>query len=497
MSLLKKLAGETVIYGLSHVSGRFLNYLLVFFHTRVLVEQSDYGKIGELYAYVAFLIILFTYRMETGFFRFGKEEKNRSNAYSTAMIMLFITTPLLATILISNTENLIDLLQLPNKPEWIIYLVLIVAFDALAAVPKARLRLDGRPYWFMFVSLTNIFINIFLNIFFLWLCPLLIDNGHDWLNDYYQQNNYVSYIFLANLVASASTFFILIPFYIRQKWVFDKNIFKPLIPYILPLIVVGLASVMNEVLDRTLLPWLMEGTVEENRGETGVYNAVYKLAMLMTIFIQAFNYAAEPFFFKNSDRSDSKVLYGKVGQAFALVGSIIFLGIVLYLDLIVLLLGENYREGKHVVPILLLANFLLGMYYNFAIWYKLIDKTKIGMYIAIGGALITVLFNIILIPKMGYTGSAITTMICYLFMSVMAYRLGQKYYKIEYPIFKMMKYIFTALVLYAISITLIHIVDISDIIIYTMNTLIFILFIGLLYYWEKNDLVKEFINNKK
>ncbi len=499
MSLLKKLAGETVIYGLAHVVGRLIGYLLVPYHTRVFDGMRDsFGTVGEFYAYIAMAMVIFTYRMETGFFRFGKNAEDRDAAFSTGFTLLSVTTPILILALVLNAGNLVDILELSNHPEWIMYLAFILGFDALSALPKAKLRLDGRPYKFALVSIVNILTNVFFNVFFLSICPYLLENGNEWIGTFFSPGNLVGYIFLANLLASATTFLILLPDIFKIKWSFDWELFRRLRIYCWPLVIVGFAGIINEVLDRALLTWLLPGTTTENRAVAGEYHATYRLAMMMTIFIQAFNYAAEPFFFKNADRKDSKVIYGKVGQAFSLVGSIVFLGMMMYMDVFVIFLGSDFRGAIMIAPILLLANLFLGLYYNFGIWFKLTDKTQYGMYIALIGAFITLIINIIGIPLYGYMASAWATLTCYAVMAVLAYLFGQKFYPILYPIQRMGLYVIASVGCWGISYFICQtIFPNQEILKWILNTTLFLGYLFVMYQVEKNGLIKAFTQKEK
>lgn len=482
MSLIKKLAGETAIYGLSSIIGRFANYLLVPLYTNIF-DKAPYGIVSELYAYVGFLMVIFTYRMETGFFRFGTPKADRDKAFSTTSIAILLTTPLFAGLLIGFSQPIADWLQYPDNANYVIWFALVLAFDALAAVPFARLRLDNKPIRFAAIKLTNIGINIGSNLFFLLLCPYLSHKGFSWVDNIYNENLGIGYIFISNLLASIVTILLLAPTYFKIKLQFDKKLMRKILAYSMPLVIVGFASVINELLDRTLLKWLLPGTLDENMAELGVYSACYKLAMLMTLFTQAFNYAAEPFFFSNADRKDAKKTYAQVAQVFTIVGALGFLGITLYIDIFKHFIGSEFRDGLVIVPILLMANLALGLYYNFAIWYKLKDKTNIGALIAIGGALITLVLNIWWIPKIGYVGSAWATLICYASMAAAAYLVGRKYYPVPYPILKIMLYIVLALVVYQVSMVVqsSFAIGAGTLSLYAVNTVLLLAFISIIF----------------
>ncbi len=480
MSLIKKLVSETAIYGLSSIVGRLLNYLLVPLFTNIFTK-SEYGEVVELYAWLGVLMVLFTYRMETGFFRFGTAKEDRERTYSTISISLLTTTPILVGLLIFFASPIATWLQYAGNSEYITWFALILAFDALSAVPFARLRLENRPWRFAAIKLINIGLYIGLNLFFLLLCPYMIAKGYTFFEKIYDPNMGVGYIFIANLVASTSTLILLSPLFLKIKNQFDAALLKKILWYAAPLIVVGLASVINELFDRLTLKWLLPAA--EGKEAIGVYGAVYKLAMLMSLFTQAFNYAAEPFFFSNANEKDSMKIYAQVARLFTIAGCLAFLGIVLYIDIVKWFIGENFWEGLHVVPILLMANLCLGLYYNFAIWYKLKDKTYIGALIAIIGALITIGLNILFVPYFSYTASAWATLACYGFMASAAYLVGQKYYPVPYPMIRIFMLIGIALAFYIVSLSLRELVP-AGAMVYVVNTILMIGYVGILYILE-------------
>lgn len=483
MSLIKKLASETAIYGLSSIVGRLLNYLLVPIYTRIF-SQAEYGVVTELYAWVGVLMVLITYRMETGFFRFGTPKADRERAYSTILLSLLATTPVFALLIIGFAPSIAEWLQYEGQSNFIVWFALILAFDALSAVPFARLRLENRPWTFAAIKLTNIGLNIGLNLFFLLLCPYLIERGVTALEYIYDPNMGVGYVFISNLVASAVTLLLLLPQLLKIKKGFDARLMRKIALYAAPLIIVGLASVINELFDRTMLKWLLPNSVEENMQSVGVYGAVYKLAMLMSLFTQAFNYAAEPFFFSNAKADNAMKIYAQVAKLFTIAGCLAFLGILYYMDVVKYFLGSNFHEGLGVVPILLLANLCLGLYYNFAIWYKLKDKTHIGAYIAIGGALITIVLNLWLVPSMGYVASAWATLICYAFMASAAYLVGQRYYPVPYPMLRILSLIGLAIVFYQLSLPIRTYFGDGSVMLYALNTVLMIVYMGILYFLE-------------
>lgn len=455
MSLIKKLAGETALYGLSSIAGRLLNMmLLVPLHTRLLETTSDYGAVTDLYATSAFLMVFFSYRMESAFFRFGTPIEDRDKAYSTGMFSLFGSTAIIATVLLFFAQPIADALQYPQHPEYVRWFALILAFDCLAELPFARLRLEQRPRRFVFVRLCNIGVNITMNLFWLVFCPWAADNGVEWVHAVWQPGQGVAYIFLSNLIASAVTLLLLLPQFQAIRMGFDKILWKKMLVYAAPLIVVGLAGIVDEMFSRAMLKYLLPGTPEENLGQVGIFGANYKLAALITLFTQAYRYAAEPFFFRHAQDKDALRTQAEVTKWFTIAGAAGMAGILLFLDLVKHFIDEKFHNGLHVVPILLCANLLLGVYYNFSVWYRLKDRTGLGAWISIGGAVITVLLNLFLIPRFGYYGAAWVTLICYAFMSWATWFTGQKHYPVPYRLGRMALYPIIALLLWVASIWL-------------------------------------------
>jgi O-antigen/teichoic acid export membrane protein len=446
--------------------------------------EGEYGVVTELYAWIGVLMVFFTYRMETGFFRFGTPKADRERTFSTISINLLISTPILAGLMIVFAAPIANWLAYEGNSEYIIWFALILAFDTLSAVPFARLRLENKPWQFAFIKLTNIGLNIGLNLFFLLLCPYLVKQGYTNIYNIYDPNMGVGYVFISNLVASSVTLLLLLPQFLKIKNQYDAALMRKIVVYAAPLLVVGLASVINELFDRTMLKWLLPGTIDENMKQVGIYGAVYKLAMLMSLFTQAFNYAAEPFFFSNAEEKDSMKIYAQVAKLFTIAGCIAFLGILFYMDIVKHFLGANFQKGLHVVPILLLANLCLGLYYNFAIWYKLKDKTHIGAYIAIGGATITVVLNLLFIPTYSFTASAWATLTCYAFMAGAAYWVGQKYYPVPYPMKNIVLLITIAIGFYFVSLPIRNYFGDGSAMMYVLNTLLFFGFFGVLFVLE-------------
>ena len=453
MSEVRKLASDTMIYGVSSILSRVLNYLVLTpYLTRVFLEGA-YGEISILFTYAGILMVLFTYRMETSFFRFGSRDENMEKAFSTGSLSLLTSTLVFASLILLYLQPLATWLNYPEQPQYILLVLCIIVLDTLSALPFARLRLEGRPIRFAALKTLQILLTVLFIFSFLELLPILARKGVGWADAFFNPEFRVGDVFLANLLASACVLLFFIPRYFRMRWTFDRGLWRKMIIYAMPLVIVGLAAVINQLIALPLLENLLPGTLEENRAQVGIYGAAAKLAILMNLFTQAFNYAAEPFFFHHAARSESRGIYAQTGQAFALVGSLVFLGIMLYLDLIQYFIGAHLRLGLGVVPILLVAYYFLGLYYNFSIWYKLADRTIMGAFISVGGVVITLVLNFTLVPlpSIGYYGAAWGALACYGFMALASYWTGRRYFPIPYPIGRMAIYIILAIGLYLIS----------------------------------------------
>jgi O-antigen/teichoic acid export membrane protein len=486
MSLLKKLAGETALYGLSSIIGRLLNMvLLVPLHTRTLRSTSDFGAVVDLYATSAFLIVLFSYRMESAFFRFGTPKEDRERAYSAGLLSLFGSTALIAAALLLFAQPIADFLHYPQHPEYIRWFALILAFDCLAELPFARLRLEQRPRRFVFVRLSNIAVNIGMNLFWLVYCPWAAQNGQDWVRAVWSPEGGAAYVFLANLVASTVTLLLLLPQFRLLRWHFDLALWRRMVAYAAPLIIVGLAGIVDEMFSRAMLKYLLPGTAEQNLSQVGIFGANYKLAALITLFTQAYRYAAEPFFFRHAGDKDALRTQAEVTKWFTIAAATGMLGILLFLDVVKYFIAPKYHGGLHVVPVLLLANLLLGVYYNFSVWYRLKDRTGLGAWISIGGAAITILLNLLLIPRYGYTGAAWVTLICYAFMSAATWATGCVHYPVPYPLGRMALYTALALALWGISAWLAPALDGPWL--WALRIALFGGYLGLVFVGEKNQ----------
>ena len=442
---IKKLFGEIAIYGLSSIIGRLLNYLLVPLYTYVFINPADYGVVSELYAWVAFLIVILTFGMETAFFKFIQNEGDQKNVFSTALSALLSLNSVFFLVVLLFYQDIASLLLYEDHGEYIVMLGAIVSIDAISALPLAKLRAEEKAKRFSIIQLSSIVVNIILNVIFLLFCF-----------DYNNPEQGVFYIFLANLIASlVKPIFLLKSFTLIRG--IDRSLLKRMLVFSFPLAIAGFAGIINETLDRILLKQMLynpenPSSLDYAEAQVGIYSASYKLAMLIAILLQAYRYAAEPFFFSQMKNQDRNKIYSQIMNVFIAFVCGIFLLVTLNIDIFKYFIqNETYWVGLQVVPILLMANIFLGIYYNQSIWFKLSGKTKFGAYIALFGASLTVLINILYIPKFGYMACAWATLIVYFTQMVISYILGQRHYPIPYNLKKFIFYISLALALFFLS----------------------------------------------
>jgi O-antigen/teichoic acid export membrane protein len=452
MSILKKLASQTAIYGLSSIFGRFLNYLLVPLYTYYFTA-TEYGIVSEFYAYAGFFSVLLLFGFETGYFRFrDKTAKIKDKTYSTALLFILCINIAFFLLISLNNHWLSSALNYPEHPEYVLCFTLILILDAVAAIPFAKLRAENKAWRFAGIKITEILTTVGFSLVFIILCPkLYADYSDAWWLQFYNPKLGISYIFIANLLGSASKFLLLSSELKGLTWGFDRAVFIKLLRYSLPMVAIGFAGIINEMLDRALLKYLLPYNLQTNLKMLGIYSACYKLSILMSLFIQAFRYAAEPFFFAYADKSDAKQVYADVLKYFVIFCMSIFLLVSLFLDFFQYFVGAEFRSGLNVVPILLLANLFLGIYVNLSIWYKLTDRTLMGAAVSLSGALLTIALNWYWIPEFGYVGSAWATLLCYASMAFMSYSLGRYYYPVAYPVQRILAYILLGVGLYLVK----------------------------------------------
>lgn len=457
MSSIKKLAGQTAVYGVSTIVGRLINFALVPLFSYIFGEPQDLGLNTEFFAYIAFLNVVFTYGMETALFNFLSNENDKNMVYSTALRTMLISTIALTVPFIILAQPFADVLRYPGHPEFVIWAIFIVATDTLMALPFAKLREENRAKRFAAIKMLHILVNVIVTVFFVGLCKFYYDKdveqtgGPDsFFGSLYNPEIGIGYAFIANLTASTVCLILLLKDYRKISYGFDPKLLRRMLVYALPLLIVGLAGMINEVFDKILLKYLLPAGIGE--AEVGIYGTCAKIALLMTIFWQAFRYAAEPFFFSRNKENTSREIYATVMTYFIVFCLAIFLGTTMNISWIQYMIGPEYRVGLAVVPILLLANMCLGIYFNLSIWFKLTGRTQFGMWLTLIGAGITLFLNFIWIPSTGYfggyMGSAWATLICYALMMVMSYFIGQKYFPVPYNVAKAIGYCALGLGLY-------------------------------------------------
>ncbi|MGI8951466.1 MAG: oligosaccharide flippase family protein [Chitinophagaceae bacterium] len=481
MSSIKQLAGQTVWYGASSIAARFINYLLTPYLT-FKFTTSQYGEMSVIYAAIPFMNVLFTYGMETSFFRFANQKNLEKEVYSTSNISLITTTIFLSALLILFRYQVAGLLEINQHVEYITLAAFIIGIDALCALPFAKLRLDGRPVKFASARIAGILINIVFLYFFLSICPQLAKTGkYNFINQYFNPNWAVGYVLVANLIQSAFTFIILSKEFTNFKVEFNKNLFREMMIYSLPLIIAGFGGMINETFDRIMLQWWAPvSTPEAAKAQVGIYSACYKLSLLISLSVQAFRMGAEPFFFKESTNENAPKTYARVMKIFVITVCIMFLLVALYLDVWKYFIrNKEMYVGLKVVPVLLLANMCLGIYYNLSIWYKLANRTMAGAYITIIGAIITLLINYLFIPYFSYMASAWATFLCYFSMMVISFFWGQKIYFVPYAWKKLVTYILIVVILFFLHKFLTGFFNstIFNLLLATLFTLSFIFFI--------------------
>lgn len=469
MSVLKTFFKDTVIYGLAIVLPRLINFLLVRLHTDVLPNEG-YSENTEFYVVAAFFNVILTYGMETSFFRFFSKNKDKNKVLSTAIITIVTSTLIFGALLFLFKVPISEALRI--NTDFYSLLVSITLIDTLIVIPFAYLRVTGRPLKFASIKLINVLIIVLLNVLL-----LSTTYGSESLRSLFNVENNVEYIFIANLIASAVVLILVLPYFFKTKLNFDSKVLSQLLKYGWPIMIAGLAFVINENLDKWLLPQI------EGEFINGAYSACYKLAVFMTLFIQAFRMGAEPFFFNHSDQENARQTYATILKYFTIVGTLGLMIVVVYIDLLrpIFIKNESYLLALDIVPIVLLANLCLGIYHNLSIWYKLTDRTRFGMYISLIGAAITIGFNVVFIPKIGFMACAYATLLAYGLMMLISYGLGRLYYPVPYDVSRILVYLLISTVLSFITY---YYFDRN----LWLGTLFLFLFVSLIVYLERKEL---------
>ena len=438
-------------YGVSSIAARFLNYLITPYLTDVL-SREDYGKMSLVYSVLPFLNVLFTYGMETAFFRFSNNGENKDTIYNTTASSILISTLCFGITLLLFHHQLANFAGVGNYPELIKLSVFIIMIDTLTIIPFAKLRYDGRPVKYAMAKISGILAYLAFTYFFLSVCytHAKADPTSFYAKLVDTSRNPVYYIVVANLIQAIVTLLFLYKEILAIRFKIDKKLWRQVIVYSMPLIIVGMGGVINETMDRIMLKWWVPGTDKFKETQVGIYSACYKLSILISLFVQAFRMGAEPFFFKQAGTENPQRTYARVMKFFVIVICMMFLVVALYLNVWKYFIAKKLWEGLTVVPILLLANMFLGIYYNLSIWYKLGNKTSAGAYITLTGAAITIIINYFFIPRYSYMACAWATFFCYGSMMVISFVWGQKEYKVPYAWKKLCAYMVIAVLLFFI-----------------------------------------------
>lgn len=400
------------------------------------MDNAKYADVSIIFSWLVFFNVILAYGMETAFFRFY-HSADKKQVISTSTISLFWSSVAFLSVALLCRNFLADAIEIDT--EYITYTIWVLALDALVIVPFSKLRAEGRPMVYAAIKIGNVAFNLLLNLFFLlWLPKLAGKYPDSFVATLYIKDFEVGYVFVANVMASLATLLVLLPHYVKLSWHFNSTLWKNMMRYALPVMVAGIAFAINETFDRPLLKFM-----GVNPDDIGAYAACYRLALFMTLFTTAFRLGIEPFFFSHAGTANAPQTYATVTKYFVIFGSVILLGVVAFADVlkVILLRDSSFWEAMNVVPLIILANFFLGIYTNLSVWYKLSDKTKMGAYISIIGAAVTLLFNFALIPVWGYIGSAIATVAAYGTMMAVSYYMGAKYYPIPYDLKKMGLYV--------------------------------------------------------
>ena len=443
MSSIKKLAGETVWYGASSIFAKFLNYMLTPYLTHKFKGTPEYGQMALVYAAISFVNIGVLFGLDYAYFRYIQRKDLQKYLYSTLLISMLTSTTLITMLIIALRVPFAQMIDVQNHPSYIVLSAFLIAFDALSALPFARLRHEGRPRKFALIRVTGIVINIVLTFFFLSLCPSLLKAHPNSIIAFIYQPKFgfVGYVLLANVIQNFFQLVLLSPLVKGIRWTFSFPIWKEVMVYALPLTVAGFGGMINETFDRIMLDWRLPHTNDFATYQVGIYSGCYKLSLLITLFVQAFRMGAEPFFFRQSVENSAQRTYARVMKFFVILVSGMFLFVALYIDIWKYFIADHTMwVGLKVVPILLFANIFLGIYYNLSIWYKITKSTRAGAYITLIGAAITLLINYLFIPAWGYMASAWATFICYGSMMVISFVWGQKIYHVPYAWKKLIAY---------------------------------------------------------
>jgi O-antigen/teichoic acid export membrane protein len=494
LSAIKKLVGQTLWYGVPTIASRFLGYLMNLSLPLIFAQPARTADLTQIYAIIPFLNVLFTYGLETAYFRFS-QDTDKTKLYNTLSVSLIGSTILFTGLLFVFKDNFVRWANLEQHPEYITWMAVIIFFDAISTLAFARLRQENRPKRYAFARIAGVMMNILVVVLFLGVIPKYLHSHPDSFlkNIYNNKDSGIVYYLIGNVCGSILTFIILRKEFRQIRFQFDPKLWKKIMYYAYPLVIVGMGGMVNDMLSRLIYQHVVNLPEEQAKHELGIFGNIYRLAVLITIMIQAFRMAAEPFFFNRSKEEDAPRTYARVMKFFVIASCFMFLFISLYIDVFrwffIAVHKSAWVEGLYIVPLLALGNVFLGIYYNLSIWYKLKNKNMLGAMITIAGALITIALNIILIPKYHYLGAAIATFCCYLFMMIVSYVLGQKYYPIPYAKTKLIAYLVLVVLIYLAHLGLVYLwanrwFNLGSA---TLLLLLFTLFVGKI---ERKELVK-------
>ena len=454
MSGIKKLAGQTLWYGVPSITRRFLGYIMNLSLPLIFAQPSTTADLTQVYAIIPFLNVLFTYGLETAYFRFSRDH-DQKEVYNTLSVSLIGSTIFFTVLLLIFKDNITQWANLEKHPEYITWMAAIIFFDAISTLAFARLRQENRPKRYAFATIAGVLLNILVVVLFLGIIPKYVqDNPNTFLGTFYNKDIGIGYYLIGNLAGSILTFIILRKEFTQIRFNFDPALWKRVMQYAYPLIIVGMGGMVNEMLSRLIYQHVVDLPEEQAKHELGIFGNIYRLAVLITIMIQAFRMAAEPFFFNQSKEENAPRTYARIMKFFVIACCFMFLFISLYIDVFAWFFQAVNKplwvEGLSIVPLLALGNVFLGIYYNLSIWYKLTNKNMMGAAITIGGAIITIVLNVLLIPRLHYLGAAIATFCCYLFMMIASYILGQRHFPVPYARKKLIAYIALVVIIYAL-----------------------------------------------
>lgn len=452
MAELKSLAKDTAIYGMSSIVGRFLNYLLVPLYTAVLPASSGgYGVVSNVYAYTALILVLLTFGMETGFFRFAnKSDENPEKVYANTLWFVGGLSLLFVILGMTFLHPIASFLEYPDHADYVGMMILVVALDSFQCVPFAYLRYKKRPIKFAAIKMLNIIGNICLNLFFLLLCPWLYVHAPETVSWFYHPDYLVGYIFVSNLLMSAIQLFFFVPELKGFSYRVDWQLIKRMVAYSFPILIFGLVGILNQTVDKMIYPFLFDDR-QEGLVQLGIYSATSKVALVMAMFTQAFRYAYEPFVFGKNKEADNRKVYAAAMKYFFIFSLLAFLTVMGYMDILKFMVARDYWEGLSVVAIVMGAEIFKGIYFNLSFWYKLTDDTRWGAYFSLIGCAVILVLNVWLVPLYGYVASAWASVAGYGAITLLSYVIGQKKYPVVYPLKDMVVYLILAAVLFVLS----------------------------------------------